>query len=40
MNEAAPNPDCPGCRTLLKRVERFERRIEDLEALLRRDSSN
>jgi len=40
MNEAAPNPDCPGCRTLLKHVERLERRIEDLEALLKRDSSN
>lgn len=40
MTEAPPNPDCPGCQTLLRRVERLERRIADLEALLRRDSSN
>jgi transposase len=40
MNEAAPNPDCPGCQTLLKRVERLERKIADLETMLRRDSSN
>lgn len=40
MSEAAPNPECPGCQALLKRVERLERRIADLEALLRRDSSN
>lgn len=40
MNEAAPNPDCPGCQALLKRVERLERRIADLEALIGRNSSN
>lgn len=40
MVDTAPNPDCPGCQTLLRRVERLERRIADLEALLRRDSSN
>lgn len=40
MTEAPPNPNCPGCQTLLRRVERLERRIADLEALLRRDSSN
>ena len=40
MNEAAPNPDCPGCQTLLRRVERLERRIADLEALIGRNSSN
>lgn len=40
MNDAAPNPDCPGCQALLKRVERLERRIADLEALLDRNSSN
>ena len=40
MSDAPPNPDCPGCQTLLRRVERLERRIEDLEALLRRSSSN
>ena len=39
MDEAAPNPDCPGCQALLKRVERLERKLADLEALLRRDSS-
>jgi hypothetical protein len=33
MDEAAPNPDCSGCQALLKRVERLERRIVDLEAL-------
>jgi transposase len=47
MTEAPPNPDCPGCQTLLRRVEELERRnaklearIAELEALLRRDSSN
>ena len=40
MSDAPPNPDCPGCQTLVRRVERLERRIEDLEALLRRSSSN
>ena len=40
MSEAPPNPDCPGCQTLLRRVDRLERRIEELEALLRRSSSN
>lgn len=40
MSDAPPNPDCPGCQTLLKRVERLERRIEDLEALRRRSSFN
>jgi len=40
MDEAAPNPNCPGCQALLKRVERLERKIVELEALLRRDSSN
>jgi transposase len=48
--DAPPNPDCPGCQTLLRRlehVEQQERRIEKLEAriaqleeLLRRNSSN
>lgn len=40
MDDAAPNPNCPGCQALLKRVERLERKIADLEALLGRDSSN
>jgi len=40
MDEAAPDPDCPGCRALLKRVQRLEREIAELKALLRRDSSN
>jgi transposase len=40
MTEAAPNPDCPGCQALLKRVERLEGKIAELETLLRRDSSN
>ncbi len=40
MDEAAPNPECPGCQALLKRVQRLERRIAELEALLGRNSSN
>jgi len=40
MSDAAPNPECPGCRALLKRVARLEERIADLEARLGRDSSN
>jgi transposase len=40
MDEAAPNPNCPGCRALLKRVERLEREIRELRALLDRNSSN
>lgn len=40
MNEAAPNPDCPGCQALLKRVERLERELRELRALLDRNSSN
>jgi transposase len=40
MDDAAPNPNCPGCQALLKRVERLERKIAGLEALLGRDSSN
>jgi transposase len=47
MSDAPPNPDCPGCQTLLRRVQqqeqriaKLEARIAELEALLRRDSSN
>lgn len=40
MDESAPNPNCPGCRALLKRVQRLEREIAELNALVRRDSSN
>jgi transposase len=47
MNEAPPNPDCPGCQTLLRRLEqqdlriaKLEARIAQLEELLRRNSSN
>jgi transposase len=40
MDEAAPNPDCPGCQALLKRVERLEREMRELRALLDRNSSN
>ena len=40
MGEAEPNPDCPGCRTLLKRVEKLEQELERQRALLRRNSSN
>lgn len=40
MTDAAPNPECPGCQGLLKRVARLEQRIAELEELLRRNSSN
>ncbi len=47
MDEAAPNPECPGCQALLRRVEQQNRRIAKLEAriahleeLLRQNSSN
>ena len=47
MEEAAPNPECPGCQALLRRLEQQDRRIAQLEAriaqleeLLRRNSSN
>lgn len=47
MVEAAPNPDCPGCQALVKRVEQLvervsqlEAKIERLEARLRQNSSN
>jgi transposase len=47
MVESAPNPNCPGCQTLLKHVEalmarvsQLEAKIERLEARLRQDSSN
>lgn len=40
MGEAAPNPDCPGCQALLKRVERLERELLELRTLLGRNSSN
>jgi len=47
MDEAPPNPDCPGCQTLLRRLKEQDRRIAKLEAriaqleeLLRRNSSN
>src|SRR5581483_5024899 len=33
-------PSCPGCRELLRRLEAAERRIADLEARLRQNSSN
>jgi hypothetical protein len=39
MSEAPANPDCPGWRTLLRRIERLECRIAVLEGSLRRDSS-
>ncbi len=40
MDEAAPNPQCPGCQALLKRVARLEQRVAELEELIRRNSSN
>ncbi len=40
MDDAAPNPNCPGCQALLKRVERLEREMAELRVLLERNSSN
>jgi transposase len=47
MDDALPNPDCPGCQALLRRVEQLmervsqlEAKIERLEARLRQNSSN
>jgi transposase len=40
MDDAAPNPDCPGCQALLKRVERLERELRELKVLIERNSSN
>jgi len=47
MTDPLPNPDCPGCRALSRRVEelsalvsRLEGRISQLEAKLRQNSSN
>ena len=33
MDEAAPNPQCPGCQALLKRVGHLEREVEKLTVL-------
>ena len=38
--DAAPNPDCPGCQALSKRVARLERELEQLKAQIRQNSSN
>jgi transposase len=40
MNKDAPDPSCPGCRVLQKRVEQLEATVQRLEARLRQDSSN
>jgi transposase len=47
MDEAAPNPECPGCQALLRRVARLEGEIvkltllvKELQARLDRNSSN
>lgn len=47
MTDASPNPDCPGCQALLRRVDqllervaRLEAKTERLEARLRENSSN
>lgn len=34
MDEAAPNPECPGCQALLKRVAYLEREVEKLTSLV------
>lgn len=40
MNDAAPDPKCPGCQALLKRIERLEAEIDRLKSRLGQDSSN
>lgn len=34
MGEAAPNPECPGCQALLRRVAHLEREVDKLTALV------
>jgi transposase len=34
MDEAAPNPECPGCQALLRRVASLEREVEKLTSLV------
>ena len=40
MDDAAPNPKCPGCQALLKRVVQLERDVKQLKAQLHQNSSN
>lgn len=40
VSDAAPNPDCPGCRALQLQIVQLTERIAQLEARLNRNSSN
>jgi transposase len=40
MAEIEPDPDCPGCQALQKRVAVLEQQVEKLKALLEQSSSN
>lgn len=40
MADAKPNPDCPGCQALLKRIEALEAQVERLTARLKQNSSS
>jgi transposase len=40
MDDPSPDPDCPGCQALLKRLAAVEARVRELEARLNRNSSN
>lgn len=40
MSKIEPNPECPGCQALLKRVAALEQQIEKLRALVEQTSSN
>ena len=39
MDDVTPNPDCPGCQMLLKKVAALEARLARLKARVRQDSS-
>jgi transposase len=40
MEDASPNPNCPGCQVLLKRLVALEAQVRELQARLNRNSSN
>jgi hypothetical protein len=40
VGEAKPNPECPDCQALLKRVDALEKELGKLKALLEQNSLN